>query len=185
MGLLTTKAYWTDAPDLPGLKIRRDDNRNRSEIRWGNPVDGGNQSGYDFEGHGTSGELGGDDFPLGTFTHHNYPIILGSFEKFSLTLQLQVYFQDHDLLHECRLVFDHDETPNVGDHWNDQVTLPDVHPDDAKVHVNGVEYTVTITGFLVGSGAHKTKQPSFDTPEGEELSAKIFARFKQTGPQGS
>ncbi len=184
MGLLTTKGYWTDVPQLPGLEMNRDDNKNEIEIRWGTPVDGANKSGYDFQGHATSGELDGNDFPLGTFTHHNFPIILGH-EQFSVTLELQVYFQEHDLLHTCRLVFAHDETPNVGPHWNDTVKLPDVHPKDVNVQVNGVEYKVILTGFLVGEGQHRTLQPSFDTSENDQISAKIFARFERTGPLGS
>ncbi|MGP3966162.1 choice-of-anchor K domain-containing protein [Streptomyces sp. 6N223] len=184
MGLVTTTGEWTgvSVSDLTGLAIRQDDRANKSEIRWGTPAEG-SQSGYDFEGYATDAVLDGTDFALGKFTHHNYPIVLNH-EQFWVYLAVSVYFQDNDFEHRFKLRFRHEETPNVPGYQNDPVKLPDVHEND-RVYVDGVEYEVTMTGFLVEHGQRKIKMPNFDTPEKGHASAKIFAQFKQTSSPSS
>jgi hypothetical protein len=99
-------------------------------------------------------------------------------------LAVSVYFQDNDFKHDFPLHFRHDETPNQGPHPDDHINLPEVK-EYGVVYVDGVEYQVTMTGFLVEHGQTKIKMRNFDTGENNQASAKIFAQFKRTTPPGS
>ncbi|GAB3886143.1 choice-of-anchor K domain-containing protein [Kibdelosporangium lantanae] len=149
-----------------------------SEIRWGDvPYD--QKSGYSFEGHVTDLQLDGNDFLLGTFTHHNQPIPFTG--DFALYLAVIVNFDDGSLQHPLPLLgFHHTETPNQGPHPDDIVDLPTVQEQDL-VYVDNVEYRLVISGFLW----QKQKVTQFDSPEGGSNSAGIFARMEATGRKGA
>jgi hypothetical protein len=173
MGTITTTGRWqrVSVDDLQGLTIQNTDD-NRSEIRWGEPVGGGGQSGYDFEGYTADAALDGTDFLLGKYTHHNQVITLNHWQ-FWVFLEVDVHFDDDDIDHTFVVRFRHDETPNQGDHPNDRVKLPTINENDS-VYVNGSEYKVTITGFW----RRRVKTTFFDIAEGGSASAEIFAKLE-------
>ncbi|CAI7980920.1 conserved hypothetical protein [Frankia sp. Hr75.2] len=185
MGTVMTNGTWTrvSVDDLPGLTFSQESD-SKSEVRWGEPLDGGSKSGYDFEGYTNDALLDGTDFLLGRLTHHNQTIQLPTHWQFWVYLTVNVYFEDEEMEHDFTLRFRHEETPNQGAHPNDVVQLPKVHENDL-VYVDDVEYRVTITGFLLGQGSRRRRVSTFDVPEGGSISAGIFARFERTSPPGS
>nr|WP_275078513.1 choice-of-anchor K domain-containing protein [Parafrankia soli] len=104
--------------------------------------------------------------------------------QFSVYLTVSVYFEDVGIEHDLALRFRHEERPNQGTHPNDVIRLPKVHENDL-VHVDGVEYRATITGFLLGQGPRRRRVSTFNVPEGSSISAGISARFERTSPPGS
>ncbi|MCK9932393.1 choice-of-anchor K domain-containing protein [Frankia sp. Mgl5] len=126
-----TNGTWTrvSVDDLPGLTFSQESD-SKSEVRWGEPLDGGSKSGYDFEGYTTDALLDGTDFLLGRLTHHNQTIQLPTRWQFWVYLTVNVYFEDEEMEHDFTLRFRHEETPNQGAHPNDVVQLPKVHEND-------------------------------------------------------
>ena len=89
-------------------------------------------------------------------------------------------FADDNKTHLFSVTFTHLETPNTPGYQDDIVNLPVIDQPDF-VHVDGVEYTVQITGFS-RNGIPITE---FRSPEGESSRADIIATFKPTNSLGS
>lgn len=184
MGQITSRGKWTrvteEGINLVGL--------NTPYIKWGIAADdpNGGQSGYEFEGVSDHAHLDGTKFKLGKFTHHNRVVVLTKEVQFWAELNVEVYFADGDITHSCTARFRHDETPNVNGYVDDIVKLPTIDEPEF-VHVDGVEYSVSIHGFLVGKfekGVPDFPQHEFNSPEGESSEAYIIAEFTRTSPPG-
>ncbi|MFF7369645.1 choice-of-anchor K domain-containing protein [Streptomyces tricolor] len=172
MGLIETSGKFTGtSANLPGLT-----GVNTGRIRWGQPASGGNVSGYDFEGHPMEAILNGREFPIGKFTHYNYPILLSGQSQFWVYLTVTVHFENGNFDRDINVRFRHDETPNQGPHPNDVVLLQEFHVPE-KVYVDNVEYDVEITGFR-RMGETQTAT-AFNVPEGQTDSAWVYARFQR------
>ncbi|WP_367128608.1 choice-of-anchor K domain-containing protein [Saccharothrix sp. HUAS TT1] len=176
MGRISTRGKWTEASigGISGL--------NTPYIKWGTPAADplGGQSAYEFVPVSTYAHLDGTESVLGTFIHHNWAVVMMEASTFTATLAIDVYFEDDNKLHSFLATFSHEETLNVGGYQDDLVTLPKIHEPDF-VHVDGVGYTVTITGFS-RNGFPKT---NFSSPEGTSNDADIIVKFEPKNPQGS
>ncbi|XVV00683.1 choice-of-anchor K domain-containing protein [Actinosynnema sp. CA-248983] len=100
--------------------------------------------------------------------------------QFSATLDAEVYFENDRKTHTFKAAFGHLETLNVPGYQDDIGTLPTIDEPDF-VHVDGVEYRVTITGF----SRDGRPVPKFRRPEGEKSEADIVAKFEPKNPHGS
>ena len=142
------------------------------QARWGTPASSGGQSGYGFDGATppkidvTLPPSPSPDFVLGTFTHYNQPITGNSITSIVLTVTAQILI-DGVSQGTRNFVFNflHDETPN-GDNpcafggANNQGVNVNGCADRVRVtaanttesfNVGGVEYTMNIRGFTVGT----------------------------------
>lgn len=151
-----------------------------SRISWGTPAETETSS-YAFEGTSTSAQIDGPPFVLGTFTHHNFPILI-PFERFWADLQVTVTLEDRTK-REFPIRFTHFESPNRGPEaaWADVVELPNVRVEKA-VRIDGVECDMLITGFYW----HGTEEPTprFHSPENDSNSADLHVQFtRYTGPR--
>jgi hypothetical protein len=176
MGLIETSGKFTGTSvDLPGLT-----GVYTNQIRWGQPATaGGAVSGYDFEGHPVEAILNGREFPIGQFTHHNYPVLLSGQSQFWVYLTVTVHFENGNFNHDINLRFRHDETPNQSAHPNDAVQLQEFREPE-RVYIDNVEYDVEITGFRRLTETRTAT--SFDVKEGGSDNAWIFARFQRRAP---
>ncbi|MEU4739904.1 choice-of-anchor K domain-containing protein [Actinosynnema sp. NPDC023658] len=178
MGRIITRGKWTkvsaDGINLSGL--------NTPYIKWGIPAADplGGQSAYEFVPVSAHAHLDGTECVLGTFIHHNWAVVMAETSTFSATLAIEVYFEDDNKTHSFEVTFSHDETPNVPGYQDDIVLLPTIDEPDF-VHVDGVEYTVSITGFS-RNGFSSTK---FRSPEGQSSDADIVAKFHPKNPRGN
>lgn len=178
MGRIITRGKWTEVTaggiNLSGL--------NKPYIKWGIPAADpkGGQSGYEFVPISAHAQLDGTECVLGKFIHHNWAVVMTEASVFSAVLDIEVYFEDDNKVHPFRATFGHHETPNVPGYQDDIVTLPSIHEPDF-VHVDGVEYTVTITGF----SRDGFTVAEFRSPEGESNDADIVAKFEPKNPMGS
>jgi hypothetical protein len=167
-----------------------------ARVDWGT---GGPQSGYEFLATGVPLNVGpvppDQNFTLGTFTHHNNPINAGtSITGVSLTIGT-IVFVDGVSQGMKNFVFDftHNETTNnanpcadggpngVGVNVNgcaDNVSVtPNVDTD--VFNVNGVAYTLHITGFQVGG----VDVSSFWTTEQASNPAQLLGQVSAVTPQ--
>jgi hypothetical protein len=140
-----------------------------SSVSWGIPKARG-KSGYDFEGTSPSGPHEVDStFTLGTFTHRNRPIAVGSsILAASLAVTFTFVFDDNPLVEFVRTsIFDfsHFETRNndrvcANGQANrtgvnvrgcaDSVTATTNRGFSETFDVNGVSYLFDVTGFVGG-----------------------------------
>ncbi|NUT96815.1 MAG: hypothetical protein HOY78_32810 [Saccharothrix sp.] len=177
MGRIITKGKWTEVT----ASVTNLSELNKPFIKWGIPAADpkGGQSGYEFVPVSAHAHLDGTEFVLGTFIHHNWAVIMTEASEFSAVLDLDVYFEDDKKSHKFKATFGHLETANVPTYQDDIVTLPTIDEPDF-VHVDGVEYRVTITGFSRDGYA----VPKFRSPEGEKNEADIVAKFQPTNSLG-
>lgn len=175
MGKVSTKGVWksvsVDESIVTGL--------NTNYIRWGEAPEG-RRSGYFFRGREVEAKLDGTEFVLGTFTHHNFPIVL-AYTQFYAYLDVDVTFEDQTSVNLPSLRFHHNETPNVGEHQEDIVLLPRID-ENRTVKVNGEDYLVQVTGFTREGVRHI---PQFTSPENGRNSADIKALFARVGAPNS
>jgi len=141
----------------------------------------GQKSGYIFQGRTIPAELNGTEFRLGTFTHVNFPIITAH-PQFHAYLDVDVTFEDDQTkIYLPRLRFHHIETPNVGDHQEDIVELPEFD-EERTVKVGDQEYVARITGFAQ-EGVRHVRQ--FTSPERRSNQASIKALLAPIGTANS
>jgi hypothetical protein len=160
---------------LPGV--------NPCEVRWGTPVPAtGDKSGYQFDGASPPAQSFdiGDIFPLGTFTHFNFPIAAGtSITSIDLNLDLDMTFDGTPVMQSFTFTFEHNETPNggpcpVGDPpCADIVTFPSDLPEET-FSVGGQTFTIQLIGF--GDSAGGPFLDEFITAEGAASSTFLFAK---------
>ncbi len=170
MSTVTTTGTWpsmtANPPNLEGLST--------SNVRWGIPA-GGGKSGYVFTGKTTDVATDGTEFVIGTFTHQNFPIQSNGVNQFEVDLSVNITFQG-SLSKNFSFRFRHNETPNDGPNPEDIVDLPTtVSPE--TVTIDGVEYSVVITGFKQG-GNIVTR---FISPENGANDGDIVAVLARTG----
>lgn len=160
INLTSVTGLWTatvpTAPDVTG--------QNTNEIRWGNPVSGGNKSGYRFDSAATPALVTEEvSFNLGTFTHFNYPIYEPSLTFAQLTVQSTLDIDGVEETVMSVFEFQHWETPNAdnpcangGPNYSgvningcaDRVTFSlNVGASDSFL-IGGVNYYVDIAGFF-------------------------------------
>lgn len=150
------------------------------EIRWGEPLNDG-QSGYRFDSAAPiSGIVIDTDFTLGDFTHFNFPIKSGgAITSAQLDLSVDMTI-DGNPLSEGPFTFSflHTETPNSADPCAEGGTNP--CPDLVGISsltssdtflIDGVAYTIDLTGFLLGDGTTVTE---FLTDEKETNTAELL-----------
>lgn len=173
-----------------------------NQVRWGTPAaasSGGNgqKSGYTFDGAAPPAQTLVEDeaTALGTFTHLNYTINDGtsiSGASLELTFGLTVDGVSQTLTNSYN--FAHWETSNTaapcansgangsGINVNGcadrvQATLNNALAETFTV--NGVEYTIDITGFNIPD---QSGTPTFWTTERQSNSAQLFGSFSQFTP---
>lgn len=178
MGQIITKGKWTNVSEH-GINL---EGLNTNYIKWGIPASDplGGQSGYEFKPVSAHVRFDGTECKLGTFIHHNWAVILTEAQQFSADLDIEVYFADDNKVHPFRANFGHNETVNSPTYQDDIVRLPTIDEPDF-VHVDGVEYRVTITGFSLNGFT----VPEFHSPEGGSSQAHIVAKFEPTSSLGS
>jgi hypothetical protein len=177
--IVTTGKWISVDPNTPEMKLYGLDS---NHIKWGVPAPNDENAGrseYEFTGALAHTKHDGSDFQvtLGTFTHHNYVILMGQETQFQATLEVEVEFKDDGTKHKFTVVFSHVETVNSPGYQDDKVGLPMVSENET-VRIEGVKYTVSITGFLLDG----TMVPQFLSPEGKHNEADIIAKFERTNP---
>lgn len=165
-------------------------------VRWGSPATSSGQSGYDFDAASplpiaiTLPPSPSSDFVLGTFRHQNWPVYPPSLTGIDLAVSAEVLIDDISQGTKTFL-FDvlHDETTNTGDcpfgGANNQGVNRNGCADrvrfvnggqTAEFVVDGLTYTLDITGFLV-AGVATTE---FLTTEERTNTAQLTARLLLT-----
>jgi len=121
----------------------------KDTVAWG---DTSGRSSYAFadnpELQGTSGNLLGSTFKLGTFTHNNQIIYTDSLNTVDLVLKFNVIINGFEETIDHHITLNHDETTNTSDPMasRDIITLD--HTQLSKTFsVNGQLYTLNIDGF--------------------------------------
>ncbi|MEJ2857576.1 MULTISPECIES: choice-of-anchor K domain-containing protein [unclassified Saccharothrix] len=178
MGRIITRGKWTAVT----ASVTNLSELDKPYIKWGIPAADpkGGQSGYEFVPVSAHAHLDGTECVLGKFIHHNWAVVMTEAMEFSAVLDIEVYFEDDRKVHPFQATFGHQETVNSPGYQDDIVTLPTILEPDF-VHVDGVEYRVTITGF----SRDGFTVPEFRSPEGESNDADIVARFEPTSSLGS
>jgi len=141
-----------------------------NQVRYGRPADNNpdnctpfsNQSGFGFNGSdGVPNFNPGEQFLLGVFTHYNNEIYLNRGDAAdrlrTVGLAVALNFTDPVLNETLNYTVQLDETPNEaypcaygnegGRGCNDRVTFPTAIGDETFT-IDGVEYTLQITGFV-------------------------------------
>lgn len=149
-----------------------------SSARWGTPVPGSGQSGYDFLSVTTpfSALSDGTAFSLGTFTHLNFPITGTALESIDLELSIA----DLGIFNiSTTFNFIHDETPNTtgGITDNDLVTLSNPIVNQ-QFSYGGQDYFFNLFGFSQDGGT--TLTTTFSTIEGQTNRASLYARITES-----
>lgn len=150
-----------------------------NQIRWGDTTPSDN-SGYGFVGVAPPSQVVAIDtaFNLGTFTHYNFPIPSGSAIS-GATLKTSVNL-NIDGIAVNGLTFSynflHDETPNVAGQCpagsasvcDDIVKVENNIAQSSVFSINGVDYTLKVTGFDISGGGN-----TFLTQENQSNSANL------------
>lgn len=173
---------------------------NTNTVRWGTPYRGaggtGEQSGYNFSGTAFGDYESGFEFDLGTFTHFNKTIKIGtSITGANLGLAVSVAIGGVSQAVTAAFRFDHWETNNRGigrgacqdggrlgtgvnaNGCADRVRILNNSGSENQFAIDGVTYVLEITGFLV-SGRPFTE---FWTQERADNTAVLRARFRVIG----
>jgi len=188
---------WQDVqpPNVVGLEFSGQ-NTGDPQVRWGVPQTDAGKSGYNFDAN-TPPAIAvqvppspSGNFTLGTFTHVNQTINIGtptsSITGIQLALTMDVSIGGVDQGDRTFLFnFLHDETPNAANPcaFGGANPCPDrvrVNTDTAgeTFMVNGIEYTVNILGFL-DAGMFVTE---FITDETADNPAQIVANVTAVNP---
>lgn len=175
-----------------------------STVRWGTPYRGkggtGEQSGYNFTGTAFGGYESDDEFDLGTFTHFNKTISIGtSITGADLGLAISIVIGGVPQAITAAFRFEHDETKNNGERSGlckngganksgvnvngcaDRVNILNNSGSSNQFTFEGVIYVLEITGFLV-EGAPFSE---FWTRERADNTAVLRARFREVGRTAS
>ncbi len=164
---VTCLAYGADnSSAIPQNQTTADEN----QVRYGRPADNNpdnctpfsNQSGFGFDGSdGVPNFNPGEQFLLGVFTHYNNEIYVNRDDAAdrlrTVDLAVALNFTDPVLNETLNYTVQLDETPNEafpcvygnegGRGCNDRVTFPTSIGDETFT-IDGVEYTLQITGFV-------------------------------------
>jgi hypothetical protein len=178
---IITKGKWISVdPNTSEMQL---DGLGSNHIKWGVPAPGDQNAGrsaYEFDGilaHTKHDGSNNFEVTLGTFTHHNFVILMGEETRFRATLEVVIVFRDDDTTHTCTVDFSHIETVNSPGYVNDKVLLPEVSGNEI-VKVEDVKYKVSIIGLEVGGSV----QTQFSSAEGKSSAADIIAKFERVSP---
>jgi hypothetical protein len=157
------------------IQITNQNNPGTDSIRWGT----GGRSGYDWNSQDVSfNATTGTVFSLGTFSHINEPINIGTAIT-SVELNFQIGTFQSPLTLGGTLFFSHDETPNdptqcPGDPnpCPDKVTIINP-PFNTPFTYNGNNYSFSLLGFSTDGGA--TINMQFVTQENAVNNADLYA----------
>lgn len=153
------EAGFVDALGTPAAKITYaniDSDAYNDKVAWGAGTS--SKSSYEFQDstalQGTSGNLLGSTFKLGTFIHNNQPIGIGtSLTSVDLVLKFKVLINGFEETINHQITLNHNETTNTSDPIasRDIITLD--HAQLSKTFiVNGQSYTLNIDGFKDAQG---------------------------------
>ena len=153
------------------------------QISWGTPQ-AGSKSSYEFvglAGFDVAAPLSGVLFPVGTFIHHNFPIL--NFQFLGADLSISISVPGIGFAHDFGpFEFDHNETPNSEPCDPSGATVcPDVvmlpNPmDGVPFSFGGKNWLFFLEGFRSDPGADII--PQFITEEGLSNEAILFARVR-------
>ncbi|MCB6179352.1 VPLPA-CTERM sorting domain-containing protein [Rhodobacter sp. Har01] len=162
------------------------------DLDWGLQIAGQGQSGYSFAGALPGSHETETDFILGTFTHHNQPIVAGtSITRARLDLTINLVLAGQARTATASVDVAHWETSNGGQAGGlcadgganfagvnvngcaDRVQLLDVIEVDDEFVLGNVVYALQVTGFLQNGEI----VPQFWTSERQDNSAVIMGRF--------
>ncbi len=148
-------------------------------IEWGADNQGALRSGYEFIDNDDLTTTGGSveqaqQFELGTFTHHNFPIPSGSaITGANLDVHLHVMIDGVDTEITHTINFSHTETPNQGTPGQQADIVQITNALDAEtLVVNGQTYHFSILGFQDGNGDLVSE---VHTLEGQSNSFTLYA----------
>ena len=160
-----------------------------SQIRWGTPVNGNLQSGYDYDAVAPppAAEATETQFLIGTFVHHNNPITGNSITGATLDISLNLTFGATNVIEDFVYNFQHVETPNStpcqfsiadGAHnivpCDDRVSILNSIPNQTFT-VGGKTYTLDLIGFSQNGGTTVSNQ--FFTEEGVDNTAGLYGKI--------
>ncbi len=151
-----------------------------NQVRYGTPVTSGGKSGFGFDGNdGDFTIVPGEVFLLGKFTHYNNPIYATNIMNL-VDLDVTLNLTDPAIEETFTFTVELDETPNstpcaygaTNGPCDDRVILPASIPDQTFT-IDGVPYTLQITGFIPGdSGACPATPPVGSTPQTDYITAE-------------
>ena len=177
---------WSGAVGGYNVVYNNSANPGYDSVRWGKDVGNGRSRYYwDSRNTGASGFTVATDtiFSLGTFTHDNRRIGLGT-SITSVNLDFELGTFDFATKLSTTFVFGHQETPNSApcalesnSTCDDYVTLKDA-PIDQAIQYNGKTYYFSLLGF--GETALELPEGVLQTAEGEQTSAKLYAIIRET-----
>lgn len=173
INLSTATGTWSNATGNP---VNYTGN-GTSTIHWGNPVSGGNKSGYNYTGLAPQNNIGVDTaFAIGTFTHYNYPITGNTLTGVDLNVHEGLTVDGTAVSFSGTYKFNHNETPNVGGNncCNDIVTFLNNMSTLSTFKVNGQDYTIALIGFKTTANGPLLSQ--FSTIEGKTNTATLYAK---------
>ncbi len=201
VGVTVTSASWLNGTPVGNVSYANNGTTHPS-ASWGVPANNQNlKSGYDFVGG--SGLVNvppdSDNFSIGTFTHRNQPINSGtSITSIQLSLTADIVIGGVDQgLFSFLFNFTHDETPNgdnpcadggqngVGVNVNgcaDHVTVSYNNTSESFL-IDGVEYTILITGFQQGSDFTSSFWTKEQADNQAQLMAKVLERSEVRVPE--
>lgn len=176
-------ASWANA--VPGGVSIDNSNPDAIKVCWPNACTASTNSFYEFQRSATPITPGTDPFSLGTFTHHNFPIPVGSTTLSSVDLLFEytiagatpLTFDDSWTLH-------HEETPNHapcpypgGSPCADRVTFSLTSGGSpTEFSFGGKSYTISVLGFGPDAGAADLS-PAFVTFENEDNTTQLWAEI--------
>lgn len=181
-------ASWINTSPVSGWITTSGNGTGNPSLNWGQPASSSGQSGYDFQASSdfATDVPPGGEFELGVFTHRNYPVYEPVVTETTLQVDVNVSIDGGIAqLFQFFFDFDHWETPNAanpcanggannsGINSNgcaDRVTVSNSSASET-FEVDGVLYTIAITGFKVGSDILS----EFWTKENNSNSAVLIA----------
>ena len=168
---------WANPSPVSGITIN---NTNLSLVtaRWGDPVSGSGQSGYNFAPATTpfSPSLGLPGFVLGEFTHLNFPITGTTLSSIDLLFSVGITGAS-PLTLSSPFHFTHNETPNsypAGDPRNNDIV--GVTPAlNQQFSIGSDTYFFHLMGFSQDAGL--SFMTEFSTVEGQQNIASLYGEI--------
>lgn len=162
---------WANAVPTTGITIANSGALGGlSTARWGTPVSGSGQSGYNFTSTTPfNAPTDGSAFLLGTFQHLNFPITAPSLDTINLSLKIGTVINVMSVFG-----IDHDETPNSNPNPNDFVTI--VSPVvNQEFSFEGNQYFFNLIGFSQNGGT--TISSVYETQENAVNTAGLYGQI--------
>lgn len=157
-------------------------------IAWGSPVNGKQQSSYQFDGGDATTVQSEQEVVLGEFTHRNYPIYEPTLLNAQLTVNIDASVGSEFFTLTSVFEFDHNETPNTPGTClpgsvtvcDDVVTATLNQGASTFFAIGDDSYFFDVTGFMVNGVLFD----SFLTAENAMNSAFLVGQFTATPGSG-